>query len=320
VATALVEVRRRGYRKNVRQRLTVLGFLSPLILGFLLFFAYPLCATVLYSFEHYDQVNPPEWVGFRNWSYVFTDYPNFWPAVRNTAWLVVVMVTLRVVFGIGVGLLVTRVRQGVGIFRTIFYLPFLAPPVASTLVFVYVLNANGPINRLLRGVGLDPPSWFNDARWAKPALVLMSLWAIGDLMVIFMAALLDVQIEQYEAAKVDGAGPIRQFFAITLPNIRPIILFAAVTGVIGTLQYYTEAIVAGQVASGVVASSGNPIEPGYPGGSTLTIPQLVYELGFERFDTGAASVVSVVLFVIAMACTVQLMRTCGGLISTKGRR
>lgn len=314
---ALTVVKGHGRRSDRRRRLTVLGFLSPLIIGFLLFFAYPLCATVLYSFEHYDQVNPAEWVGLRNWSYVFTSYPNFWPAVRNTAWLVVVMVTLRVIFGIGVGLLVTRVRRGAGFYRTVFYLPYLAPPVASTLVFVFVLNSNGPVNGVLRAIGLDPPSWFNDARWSKPALVLMSLWAIGDLMVIFMAALLDVPIEQYEAARVDGAGPFRQFLAITLPNIRPIILFAAVTGVIGTLQYYTEAIVAGQVASGVVASSGNPIEPGYPGGSTLTIPQLVYELGFERFDTGAASVVSVVLFVIAMACTIVLMRTSGGLVSTK---
>ncbi|MFI5957411.1 carbohydrate ABC transporter permease [Cryptosporangium sp. NPDC051539] len=301
----------------MRRRLTTLGFLSPLLLGFLLFFVYPLCATVLYSFEHYDQINPPQWVGLQNWVYVFTQNGDFWPAVRNTVWLVVVMVSLRVIFGIGVGLLVTRVRRGRGLYRTIFYLPYLAPPVAATLVFVYVLNPNGPVDRLLRAVGLPAPSWFNDPNWSKPALVLLSLWGIGDLMVIFMAALLQVPVEQYEAAQLDGAGAIRRFRHITLPNIQPIILFSSVTGVIAALQYYTQAFVAGQVASGVVTGGGTVVEPGYPGGSTLTLPQLIYSLGFQHFDTGAASAIAVVLFVVAMACTFVLVRGSGGLVSTR---
>jgi multiple sugar transport system permease protein len=299
------------------RRLTTLGFLSPLLLGFSLFFVYPLCATVLYSFEHYDQINPPQWVGLQNWTYVFTKNGDFWPAVRNTIWLVVVMVSLRVIFGIGVGLLVTKVRRGHGLFRTIFYLPYLAPPVAATLVFVFLLNPNGPVDHFLRGVGLPAPTWFNDPNWAKPALVLLSLWGIGDLMVIFMAALLQVPVEQYEAAQLDGAGAVRRFRHITLPNIQPIILFSAVTGVIAALQYYTQAFVAGQVASGLVTGGGTVVEPGYPSGSTLTLPQLIYSLGFQRFDTGAASAIAVVLFVVAMGCTFALVRGSGGLVSTR---
>lgn len=130
--------------------------------------------------------------------------------MRNTLWLVVVMVSCRVVFGLGVGLLVTKIKTGVGVFRTLFYLPYLAPPVAATLAFVFLLNpGTGPVNTLLDSAGLPTPGWFTDADWSKPALTALALWGVGDLMVIFMAALLDVPKEQYEAAELDGAAPGR---------------------------------------------------------------------------------------------------------------
>ena len=120
---------------------------------------------------------------------------------------------------------------------------------------------------------------------------MLALWGIGDLMVIFMASLLDVPREQYEAASLDGAGAIQQFRHITLPTISPIITFAVITGVIQTMQYYTQAVIAGKVASGVVDAPGTSFDAGYPDGSTLTLPQLVYTLGFQHFNTGAACVV-----------------------------
>ena len=178
--------RRRDLARNV-------AFLSPWLLGTGLFFLYPLAATVYFSFTKYDGFTPPVFDGLDNWTYVFTNYPFFWPALRNTLWLVVVMVTLRVIFGLGLGLLITKIKTGAGVLRTLFYLPYLAPPVAATMAFAFLLNpGTGPVNTILGKLGLPQPGWFNDPAWSKPALTLLALWGIGDLMVIFMAALLDV--------------------------------------------------------------------------------------------------------------------------------
>ncbi|MEU3502534.1 sugar ABC transporter permease [Streptomyces hundungensis] len=301
--------------KHRRSALRTLAFLSPWLIGFCVFFAYPLISTVYFSFTHYDGFSPATFSGLKNWSYVFNDYPLFWPALRNTLWLVVVMVACRVVFGLGIGMLITKIKTGVGVFRTLFYLPYLAPPVAATLGFVFLLNpGTGPVNSLLGDLGIPAPDWFTDPSWSKPALTLLAVWGVGDLMVIFMAALLDVPKEQYEAADLDGARAWHKFRYVTLPNISPIVMFAVVTGVIQAMQSYTQPLVAGKVASGVIGNSGQPFEPGYPDKSTLTLPQLVYNLGFQRFDYGSACVVALVLFALSMAFTALLMKRRGGLI------
>ncbi|MFF5935725.1 carbohydrate ABC transporter permease [Streptomyces sp. NPDC012508] len=318
MSTDSLEARRAALRsKRVRGALRTAAFMSPWLIGFSVFFAYPLVSTVYFSLMKYDGLNPPTWRGLDNWTYVFSDLPKFWPAMQNTLWLAVVMVACRVVFGLGIGMLVTRIKTGAGVFRTLFYLPYLAPPVAATLAFVFLLNpGTGPVNSLLEAVGIPAPSWFNDTAWAKPALTVLAVWGVGDLMVIFMAALLDVPKEQYEAAELDGASAWQRFRYVTLPNISPIVLFAVVTGIIGAMQYYTQPIVAAKVASGVMGGSGQTFEPGYPDDSTLTLPQLVYNLGFGRFDYGAASVVALVLFALSMAFTALLMRRRGGLIGS----
>ncbi|GAA2800354.1 carbohydrate ABC transporter permease [Streptomyces showdoensis] len=301
--------------KRRRSALRTAAFMSPWLIGFGVFFAYPMVSTVYFSFTHYDGFAAPTFNGLDNWTYVFQDYPMFWPALRNTLWLVVVMVACRVVFGLGVGLLITKIKTGAGVFRTLFYLPYLAPPVAATLAFVFLLNpGTGPVNSLIDGVGLSGPGWFTDAAWSKPALTMLAVWGVGDLMVIFMAALLDVPKEQYEAAELDGASAFQRFRFVTLPNISPIVMFAVVTGVIQAMQYYTQPLVAGKVASGVIGGSGQQFEPGYPDKSTLTLPQLVYNLGFQRFDYGAACAIALILFALAMLFTGLLMRRRGGLI------
>ncbi|MFI6287688.1 carbohydrate ABC transporter permease [Streptomyces sp. NPDC051018] len=301
--------------KRRRSALRTVAFLSPWLIGFSVFFAYPLISTVYFSFMKYDGFRPPTPNGLENWTYVFSEYRLFWPALRNTLWLVVVMVSCRVVFGLGIGLLITRIKSGAGVFRTLFYLPYLAPPVAATLAFVFLLNpGTGPVNSILDSIGLPSPGWFTDPAWSKPALTMLALWGIGDLMVIFMAALLDVPKEQYEAAELDGASSWQRFRFVTLPNISPIVMFAVVTGVIQTMQYYTQPLVAGKVASGIIGGSGQQFEPGYPEKSTLTLPQLIYNIGFQRFDYGAAAVIALVLFVLSMVFTAFLMRRRGGLV------
>jgi multiple sugar transport system permease protein len=300
--------RRRDVRRN-------LAFLSPWLAGTGLFFLYPLVSTVYFSFTHYNGFNTPTFTGLKNWTFVFRDYPLFWPAMYNTLWFVLVMVTSRVVFGLVVGMLVVRIKRGAGLLRTLFYAPFLAPPVAATLAFVFLLNpGTGPVNTILGKLGLPEPGWFNDPQWSKPALTLLALWGVGDLMVIFMAALLDVPKELYEAADLDGAGALSRLRYVTIPHLRPVLAFSVITGVIATMQYYTQPIVAGEVASGHIQGSGQQFEPGYPEKSTLTLPQLVYNLGFQRFDIGAASVIALVLFALSMTFAALLMRRGTGLL------
>ncbi|HYJ69798.1 MAG TPA: sugar ABC transporter permease [Nocardioidaceae bacterium] len=301
-----------------RGRLRIVAFLSPWLLGTGLFFIYPLIATAYFSLMKYDGFTPPVWTGLTNWDYVINVYPFFWPALRNTIWLVFVVVTLRVLFGLAVGLLVVKLRRSAGVFRTLYYAPHLAPPVAATMAFVFLLNpGTGPVNTILGHLGLPEPGWFNDPAWSKPALTILVLWGIGDLMIIFMAARLDVPLEQYEAAGLDGAGAFSRFRFVTLPNIRPILVFAAVVGVIETMQFYTEPLVAGKVASGQIGGSGQQVEPGYPSKSTLTLPELVYNLGFQRFDIGAACVVALVLFALSMLFAVFLMRRGSGFLAAE---
>jgi multiple sugar transport system permease protein len=301
-----------------RERIRNVAFLSPWLLGTGMFFVYPLVITAWLSFTRYDGFVSPTWDGLDNWRFVLHDYPFFWPALRNTLWFVVVLVTLRIVVGLALGMLVIHVKRGSSVLRTVFYAPFLAPPVAATLAFVFLLNpGTGPLNSALQHLGLPQPGWFNDPAWSKPALSLLAVWGVGDLMVIFMAALLDVPRELYEAAALDGAGAVHRFRHVTLPHLRPILLFAVITGVIATMQYYTEPLVAGQVASGQIGGSGQQVEPGYPAGSTLTLPQLVYNLGFQRFDIGAACVIAMVLFLLSMAFAAFLMRRGSGFLTAE---
>src|SRR4051794_5914338 len=188
-------------RERRRANLRALLYLSPWLVGFGVFFAYPLISTVYFSFQRYDMFSL-EPVGLLNWKYFLRDDAT-WTSIKNTLWLVVVMVPLRVLFGLGVAQLVTRLKAGAGVFRTIFYLPALVPLVAGTLGFVYLLNpATGPVQSILGAVGVHSPDWFGDPAWSKWGLTMLALWSIGDLMVIFMAALLDVPRQLYEAAAI----------------------------------------------------------------------------------------------------------------------
>lgn len=296
-----------GARARRRHRLRVLAFLSPWLIGFTLFFAYPLLATVYFSFTRYDLFTL-QYVGLTNYRFLFED-EDAWRAMANTLWLVAVMVPLRVLFGLGIAQLLTHLKRGGSVFRSIFYLPYLVPPVAATVAFVFVLNpGTGPVNSIAEAVGVSLPDWFNEPQWSKPGLTLLSLWAVGDMMVILLAALLDVPKQLYEAAEIDGASAGQRFRHITLPTISPVLAFAAVTGVIQTLQYFTQAMVAAKVAAGQSDQPGTQTAPGYPGGSTLTFPQWLYDEGFRQFNMGYACVLALVLFAVAMLFTLVLLR------------
>ena len=156
--------------------------------------------------------------------------------------------------------LLARAKSGGGFFRTVFYLPALAPPVAATLGFVYILNpATGPVNTILGQLGIQGPLWFHVAALGEAALVLLGLWGVGNTMVIFLAAVLDVPQHLYESAELDGAGPLQRLRWVTLPIVSPVILFAVVLGVIQGLQYFTQAYVAASIASGQASQAGDTL-------------------------------------------------------------
>ena len=288
----------------------MLALMSPWLVGFSVFFGYPLVMSAYLSFHHYDLLSPPRWVGLANYRYLFTVDAQVWPAVRNTLWLIAVLVPLQVIFALGVALVLARARSGVGVFRTIFYLPALTPPVAATLGFVYILNpATGPVNTILKHLGIQGPLWFQDPAWAKPSLVILGLWGIGNTMVIFLAAVLDVPRHLYESAQLDGAGWLRRLRWVTLPSISPVILFAIILGVIQGLQYFTQAYVAANIASGQASQAADvtAVSMGYPEGSTLFYPVLLYQHGFADFQMGYASAMAMLLLVVSFAVTLVIV-------------
>jgi multiple sugar transport system permease protein len=308
----LLPARDRGpaRRPQRRRRLTVLAFMSPWLIGFTVFFGYPLLASLYFSFTHYDLLSTPRWIGTANYRFMLEHDPQFWPAVKNSLWLMAFMVPLQVLFAFGVAGLLTRAKAGAGFFRTVFYLPTLAPLVAATLGFTYILNpATGPVNTLLGKVGITGPLWFESPEWAKPSLVLLALWSVGNIMIIFLASLLDVPRHLYESASLDGAGAWQRLRWVTLPSVSPVILFAIVIGVIDSLQYFTQAYVASSIVGGGAGQTGDPANRlGYPEGSTLFFPLLLYQQGFRFFNMGYASAMAIVLLVASFLVTLIIIR------------
>jgi multiple sugar transport system permease protein len=296
------ERRRRRRRSAWRRQLLALAFMSPWIIGFCAFFVYPVVSSLYFSFTKYDILTDPIWVGLDNYRFMFTSDGRFWTAVYNTAWIVAVIVPLQVAFGIATATVLIRVKQGVGFYRTVFFLPTMVPLVAAALGFVYLLNPGGPVNAVLGFLHLPEPLWFHDPAWTKPGLALMGLWMVGQTMIIFLAAQLDVPRQLYEAADLEGAGPFQRFRHVTLPMISPVIFFSVIIGVINGFRYFTEAY--------VVSKAGdwdNPV--GSPQDSLLFYTSHLYNQGFEGFHMGYAAALSWVMFVVIMVCTLLLIRS-----------
>ncbi len=275
--------------------------LAPAILGLAIFFVFPLIASVAFSFTRFDLLSPPQFVGLLNYRYLFTQDPDVGTAAFNTLWFVVILVPIRTICGMLVAGLLARGRRATGFWRTLLYLPALVPPVASVVAFVFLFNpGTGPVATILQAFGIQSPLWFNDPALSKPSLVILGVWVTGDLMIVFLASMLDVPRDLYEAASLDGASGVQQVRFITLPTISPVIGFAVVTGVIAALQYFTEAAVASGVASGkATVGQGTATGLGYPDQSLLTYTEYLYSHGFAQYQLGYASAMAVVLFVIS---------------------
>ena len=219
-------------------------------------------------------------------------------------------VPLRIVFGIFTAWLLTLPRSGSRTYRTLYFLPSMAPPAAAALAFVLVFQPQfGPVNQILQHLGVgSPPLWFLDPSTSKWGLVFLGLWGIGQTMIIYLAGLLDVPRQLYEAADIEGASGVQKFRYVTLPMISPVIFFSLVIGVIYGFQFFTEAYVASFAVSGS-AQSAAATNVGFPQGSMLFYSLYLYVKGFAEFRMGYASAMAWILFLITMACTVILIRT-----------
>lgn len=272
--------------------------MSPWVLGFLFFTAYPMVTSFYQSFTKFNIVETPEWVGFDNYYRMFKQDPDFWKAMGNTFWISAISIPLRIAFALFTAWILTKPKRGSNIYRTFFFIPAMVPTVAAAMSFTYIFNpAVGPINRFLEALGIkEPPMWFIDPKWSKWGLILLGLWGIGDTMIIYLAGLLDVPKSLYEAAALEGANAWQQFRYVTLPLMTPVIFFSSVTGIIGSLQYFTQAY----VAAGQVNDYSN---------SMYFYATHIYFEAFRAYEMGYASALAWVLLVITLICTLIMLRT-----------
>ena len=272
-------------------------FVSPWLLSLLIFTIYPVLATFYLSLTNYNVVQPPTWVGLHNYRVMLTADPAFWTSVGNTAYYSLLAVPLGLAGSLGLALLLNLRVRGLGVYRTLVYLPVLAPPVASTIVFMGLFDPDGGlVNAVLQQVGLPALGWLNDPTWSKPTLVIMSLWGLGASALIFLAGLQDIPQALLDAAAIDGAGPWQRFQYVTLPLLTPVILFSAVIGVIASFHVFTPALIIG-------GTTGKPLE------STLMLMVHIYRNAFRYFAMGYASALAVVLFLAVLVVTWALFRS-----------
>lgn len=284
-----------------RELLAGLLFSSPWIIGLLVFTAYPMLSTLYYSFTEYELPLPPQWIGLDNYVEMLTGDRKFVQALRNTVYLTVVGIPAQLIFALVCALLLNLPVRGVALWRTIYVLPTLVPQVVLVMLWGWMLNPElGIVNNLLEAVGIRGPLWFASPDWSKPSIILTQLWAVGSMTIIYLAALQGVPRDLYEAAEIDGAGRWPRFWNVTVPMISPVTLFQLVTGVIWSLQYFTQAY----VISGILG--GSP-ETGYPGGSLLFYGIYLYSEAFVSLNMGYASALAVMLFLISAAAAWLLL-------------
>jgi multiple sugar transport system permease protein len=221
-----------------------LAFVSPWIIGLVAFTAYPVAASLYYSFCDYDVLSKPVWVGLLNYRDMVSDRV-FWKSVSNTLVFNLMALPLGLGSALGLALLLNQPVRGRGVLRAVYYLPSLVPAVASAMIWLWILNGRlGLLNAALAVAGIHhPPQWLADPAWTKPSLALMSVWGCGNTVVIYLAALQGVPRSLLEAAMIDGASAWRRLVHVTLPAISPVIYFNLIIGIIGGLQVFVPAFV-----------------------------------------------------------------------------
>jgi multiple sugar transport system permease protein len=276
-----------------RDRRAAYLFVSPWLVGLLLLTGGPIVASLVLSFTDYDLLSSAQFVGTENYQAIVQD-DRALTAMRNTLLLTALHVPVAVLLALGLALLLARAtRRTAGVYRTLFYLPSVTPPVAIGVLFLLVLNGQvGLVNRALALVGIDGPEWTTDPAWIVPGLVVMSLWSVGTTTVILYAALLDVPRQLLEAAAVDGAGAWARTRYVTIPMISGALFFSVIVVTIGDLQSFTEAYT---MYFGTSSAGGAD--------SALLFVIYLFQQGFQYLHMGYASALAWILFLVIAAIT-----------------
>lgn len=279
-----------------REAITGYLFVSPAVLGFLIWVAGPMLFSAWLSLTEWDLLTPPTFVGLNNYVTMFHD-DLFWKALRVTFYYTLVSVPLFQALAFAVALLMNVKVRGITIFRTIYYLPSIVPVVANALLFSWIFNSDfGLLNAALRAVGLPKVLWLQSPNWAMPALITMSLWGIGGAMLIYLAGLQGVPEQLYEAAELDGANIWHRFRHVTIPMMSSVIFFNLVLGLIGALQTFTQ---------GYIITNGGPQN------STLFYALYLFRRAFTDFKMGYAAALAWVLFLIVLVLSLLVFRYLG---------
>ena len=289
---------RRKRSFNRRETIAAYMFISPWIIGFLIFTLGAMIYSLVLSFTHYDLATntaPP--AGIDNYTRLFAD-PKVMLSLGNTLFYAVMAVPLEICFALFLASLLNRVRRGAGVFRIIYYLPKMTPSVATASIFLLLLNGNeGGINKFLALFGVQGPQWLIDPNWVKPSIVIMAAWSVGGTMLILLAAVKSVPTELYEAASVDGAGKARQFFRITLPMISNAMFFCIIVLTIAALQVFDQAYL-------LFFRDQTNASPD----AALFIGVYLFQQAFQQFNMGFAAAIAWLLFLIIMVITVVQVR------------
>ena len=282
------------------------GFLFslPWLIGFLLFSLYPIVMSAYYSFTDFSAIKDPVWVGLKNYQDLLKD-KLFWQSLQNTILYVVISVPVTILVSLLLAALLKVVRVGKALFRSVFFLPSIFPVVASTMIWLLILDSiSGYLNRFLNLFGIPSVNWLGNPAWTKPALVIMTCWGVGSTVVILLAAMGDVSHELYEAASIDGAGTWKQFIHITLPGISHVLVYQVILAVINGFQYFTQVYIlcsaqSGNLSAGVGAGKKN---------SLFMYPLYLFQNAFGRLKMGSASAMAWILFVIVLILTLILLK------------
>lgn len=279
-----------GVRRRFPWRQSLDGYLCilPWFIGFIVFVAGPMIASVFIAFTDWSILGAPVFIGLKNFGDIAVD-EQFWVSLGNTAYYTFIAVPLHVIGALALAMILNVKIRGINIYRTWYYLPSVVPGVASAVLWRWIFATEyGLINDLLRRVGLPTVSWLLDPAWAKPALIIMSMWHIGQSMIIFLAGLQGVPDTLYEAANIDGANWWERFRHVTIPMLTPVIFFNLVMGIIGTFQVFTTAFI---------------MTGGGPRNSTLFYVMYLYRQAFDSLHMGYASAMAWILFIIIMIFT-----------------
>ena len=286
---------RRFFRRPRRQTLWGYFFISPWILGFLVFSLGPILANVYYSFTDYNVIQEPEWVGTENYEEMFDD-ELFFISMGNTTKYVLLRIPSFLIVGLGLAILLNRKLPGINLLRTAFYLPTILPIVASSVIWLWLANPQlGFLNSFFRDTfSIILPNWLQDRHWALVTILVMGIWQIGQTMMIFLAGLQEIPESLYEAASIDGVNRFQKYRYITLPMMTPTIYFNMLVGIISAFQVFGAAFI---------------LTNGGPANSTLFYVLYLYRRAFQFLEVGFSSAMSVILFLFVLAITILIVKT-----------